>query len=112
MPTRSETLMLPLSPEEARAVCCSSLSPRVWELVEDGADRLVAYEWPWRMNCQTRPARLEISIQAEPAQGASVRLEACIAGFGPIPGRHLDRHLEGLEARIRKRALLSAESND
>jgi hypothetical protein len=100
MPTRTETLLLSLSPERARGACRAALSPEIWELEEDRADRLVAREWPWRTNCQTRPARLEISIDSEPVQATWVRLQASAAGLGPVPARHLCNHLEGLIAAI------------
>lgn len=102
----TETLLLPMSPDDARAACRSALSPEVWELGEDTADFLVVHEWPWRVSCQVRPARLEISIVSTSPHSTLVNLEASSAGLGPIPSRHLRESLEGLIAAIRRSAAL------
>jgi hypothetical protein len=49
MSTRSETVIVALAPMEALAACRRALSPEIWELEEDGPDRLVGNEWPWRI---------------------------------------------------------------
>jgi hypothetical protein len=101
---RSDVLLLPICSEDARAACRSALSPDLWELGEDTADRLVAHEWPWRVSCQIRPARLEISIAASGPESTLVGLEASPAGIGPLPSRHLRESLDGLSAAIRRTA--------
>lgn len=101
MPERSETLQLAVPPAEAKAICRRALSTAVWELEEDGADRLVAYEWPWRINCLTRPARIEARIVAAGVDRTTLRLDASVGGFGPMPSDHLRNHLDGLIGRIR-----------
>ncbi len=97
---RSETLVVAASPEDARAACRSALSPRVWEIEEDGTERVLAHEWPWRLNCQTRPATIAISVETATPRGSRVRLDASAPGFGPIVSRHLANHLEALAAAI------------
>jgi hypothetical protein len=101
--TRREVLLLPISPEDARAACRSAVSPEVWELERDTTDLLVAHEWPWRMSCQIRPARLEILIRSAGPQSTLVSLEASSAGIGTLPSRHLRESLEGLAEAIRRR---------
>ena len=100
--TRSETLLLPVSPGEVRAACRSAVLSEVWELEQETADRLVAHEWPWRVSCQVRPTRIEISIDSAGPHGAKVRLEASTAGIGPLPARHLRNHLASLIAAVRR----------
>ena len=101
---RTETLLLPMSPENARGVCVAEFSSEVWQLAEDGPDHLLAHEWPWRMNCQIRPATVSISIETATPRSSSVRLDASAPGFGPIVSRHLTNHLEALTEAISHRA--------
>jgi hypothetical protein len=88
----------------ALEACRRALSREVWELEESGPDRVVASEWPWRINCRVRPARVEVRIESSIDGRTELRLEASAPGFGPIAGKHLADHLEGLEQRIREHA--------
>jgi hypothetical protein len=97
---RSETMTVATSPEEARAACRSALSSRVWEIEEDGDERVLAHEWPWRVNCQIRPATIVISIETAAPRSSRVRLDASAPGFGPVVSRHLRNHLEALASAI------------
>jgi hypothetical protein len=78
------------------------MSGEVWEIEYQGRDRLVAREWPWRINCQTRPARIEIRVVSAADGATALRLEASAPGFGPIATRHLTDHLRALEEKIRR----------
>ena len=97
---RSETLMVAISSAGARAACRSALSPRVWEIEEDGAERLLAHEWPWRLNCHTHPATIAISIETVTLGSSKITLNVSEPGFGPIVSRHLVGHLEAIAAAI------------
>ncbi len=99
---RSQTLTVAASPEEARAACRSGLSPRVWEIEEDVAGRVLAHEWPWRLTCQIRPATIAISIETATPRSSRVSLDVSAPGFGPIVSRHLINHLEALAAAINR----------
>jgi hypothetical protein len=76
------------------------MSDEVWEIEDVGDDRLVAEEWPWRINCQIRPARMEIRAVSAPHGAAELRLDASARGFGPIATKHLASCLQGLMERI------------
>jgi hypothetical protein len=76
------------------------MSGEVWEIEYQGRDRLVAREWPWRINCQTRPARIEIRVVSAAEGATALKLEASAPGFGPIATRHLTDHLRALEEKI------------
>jgi RNA polymerase sigma-70 factor, ECF subfamily len=109
MPARRATIRLPVGPVAALRACRLALSPRVWECEDRGTDGLVAHEWPWRLNCQTRPARIEIRIDSAAADRTELRLDASVHGLGPIPSRHLASHLQAVEERIRERTRLPAK---
>ena len=111
MPSRGVTIRLPVEPSSALGACHAALSPQVWDCEDHGADGLVADEWPWRLNCQSRPARIEIRIESAAQRHTDLRLDGSVPGLGPIPSMHLARHLEGLEARIREHAMLSADND-
>jgi hypothetical protein len=105
MATRSATVVVPVGLAAALEACRQALSAEVWELEENGPDRIVANEWPWRISCRTRPARIQIRIDSAAGKRTELRLDASAPGFGPIVGKHLADHLEGLEQRIRDRAV-------
>jgi hypothetical protein len=102
MASSSATVRLPVYPVEALGACRQAMSGEVWEIEYQGRDRLVAREWPWRINCQTRPARIEIRVVSAADGATELRLEASAPGFGPIATRHLINHLRGLEEKIRR----------
>jgi hypothetical protein len=102
MPARNETVRVALAPDAALEACRRALSPDVWELERDGADRLIAYEWPWRISCQVRPARLEVRVSTMGDHGSLIELEASAPGLGPAPARHLQNHLEGVTAGLNR----------
>jgi hypothetical protein len=101
MATRSATVLVPVGPAAALEACRQALSGEVWELEEDRPDRIVASEWPWRITCRTRPARIQIWIDSARENRTELRLDASAPGFGPIAGKHLADHLDALEHRIR-----------
>jgi hypothetical protein len=101
MAKRSATVRVPVDPARARTACRLALSPEVWDLEEDRTDGLVAYEWPWRLSCQIRPARLEIRIESAADAETRLALETSVYGFGPAASRHLDNHVRALQERIR-----------
>jgi hypothetical protein len=102
MPVRNETVLVPLARDAALQACRRALSPEVWELKRDGADRLIAYEWPWRISCQIRPARLEVRVSTTVDHGSLIELEASAPGLGPAAARHLRNHLEGVTTGLNR----------
>jgi hypothetical protein len=104
MPLHNGTVLVPLARDAALEACRQSLSPEVWEVERDGADRLIAYEWPWRISCQIRPARLEVRVSTTADHGSLIDLEASAPGLGPAAASHLRNHLEGFTTRLNRYA--------
>jgi hypothetical protein len=109
MPVRNETVLVPLGRDAALEACRRALSHDVWELEREGAERIIAYEWPWRISCQIRPTRLEIGVSTADDHGSLIELEASSPGLGPAPARHLRNHLEGVRGGLNRFARSEVE---
>ena len=104
MPTASDLIEVPSSPDEALDAAETALLALGW-LVTDSGEGLEALEDPARLNCRTSPSRMRVRVQAAPAEGSVLTLDAEAPGIGPIPGpARLHRQIAAFESRMKSLA--------
>ena len=103
MPSASDLIEVRASPDAALDTAHAALSQLGWLVRDDpdGPDRLRAIEDPAPLNCRTSPSRIRVRVEAGPAGGSVLTLDADAPGIGPIPGpARLRRQIAVLESRI------------
>lgn len=101
MARRDTACRLPLSAPEALAVAEAALEGLGWEVERTGSALSAAEDFS-RLCCQDSPVSVTITADGGGDDTAVLRIEASVAGFGPLASRSLRTRLAAVEHRIRE----------
>ena len=97
MPTRVDTLDLPVSPERASAACGEALAELGWSWEEgEGSLHLSGREDMTKLCCHQSPASVDLELRSNGNGGTAVRMTGSVPGVGPVSSGHLSTRMEAL----------------